>query len=59
MKLNSKTKNIAAKFGFNKDKEGLITRYLFEKKNWETHIYNTKNYILESAENKKKEQPLF
>lgn len=48
-------KKIRRRFGFNKDKEGLITRYLQEKEHWQTHIDNTKRFILEKAETKKKD----
>ncbi len=47
-------KKLSKVFGLNKDREGLITRYLNEKKNWESHIQNTKQYILKATENKKK-----
>ena len=39
-------KKLRKTFGFNKDREGLITRYLHEKHNWQKHIENTKKYIL-------------
>ncbi|NPA45098.1 MAG: hypothetical protein GXO49_06160, partial [Chlorobi bacterium] len=42
-------------FGLNKDREGIITRYLKEKNNWTPHLNNSKKYILNSAKNKKKE----
>lgn len=45
-------KKLSKLFGLNKDREGIITRYLNEKQNWETHLNNTKNYILNSAKNK-------
>ena len=48
-------KKLRKTFGFNKDREGLITRYLHEKHNWQKHIENTKKYILRSAEDKKKQ----
>jgi hypothetical protein len=43
---------IVRKFGFNKDREGLITRFLNEKEHWSSHIKNTKEFILESSQNK-------
>jgi len=37
------------KLGYGKDREGLIRRYFSESSNWESHLQNSKNYILESA----------
>lgn len=48
-------KKVRRKFGFSKDKEGLITRYLQEKQNWQSHIDHSKEFILKTAESKKKE----
>jgi hypothetical protein len=48
MKINKAYK----KLGYGKDREGLIRRFFNESKNWEAHLQNTKNYILESAQNK-------
>jgi len=48
-------KKLSRNFGLNKDREGIITRYLNEKDNWEVHLNNSKEYILNSAKNKKKE----
>ncbi len=48
-------KKFSKLFGLNKDREGIITRYLNEKQNWESHLNNTKEYILNSAKNKNKE----
>jgi hypothetical protein len=42
-------RKIRRKFGFNKDRDGLITRYLGEQKNWQSHLENTKSYILNSV----------
>jgi hypothetical protein len=47
-------KKITRKFGFQRDREGVITRYLNEKENWASHITNTKNFILESSSDKAK-----
>ena len=47
-------KKLSKLFGLNKDREGIITRYLTEKNNWDTHLINTKEFILSSAKNKKK-----
>jgi len=47
-------KKLSKLFGLNKDREGIITRYLNEKENWEVHIKNTKEFILKSAETKNK-----
>lgn len=48
-------KKILRKFGFSNDREGIMTRYLKEQKNWDSHINNTKKFILKSAETKKKQ----
>ncbi len=40
------------KFGFQKDREGLITRYLIERHHWETHLNLTKEFIIEESDNK-------
>ena len=53
--MKNKSKKLSRKFGFNKDREGLITRYLNEPENWKYHIDNTKKYIISSAKNKNKE----
>lgn len=49
------TKKLSKLFGLNKDREGIITRYLSEKDNWKSHLENSKKYILDSAQNKKKD----
>jgi len=54
LKNSISQKKISKIFGFNKDREGLIKRYLNEKDNWKNHLQNSKKYILKSAENKKK-----
>lgn len=48
-------KKLEKLFRLNKDREGIITRYLKEKENWEKHLNNSKAYVLNSAENKKKD----
>ncbi len=47
-------KKLAKLFGLQKDREGLILRYLNERDNWESHLQNTKSFILRSAKNKQK-----
>jgi len=47
-------RKILRKFGFKKDQQGIISRYIRESGGWENHIKNTKEYILKSAV--KKEQ---
>ena len=49
---------ILRKFGFKKDQNGIINRYLREKGGWETHLTNTKDVILHSSKNKEKESCL-
>ena len=56
MNKNTKTATgILKKFGYKKDREGLITRYLREAENWKLHTENSKKFIIESAKTKKKE----
>lgn len=38
------------KYGFVKDQKGILNRYLREKEQWEPHLLNTKNYILEEID---------
>ncbi len=47
-------KKIRRKFGFNSDSNGIIKRYMNEQKNWESHIKNTKDFIVRNAQDKKK-----
>jgi len=47
-------KNIR-KFGFKTDQQGIINRYIRESEQWQEHLVNTKNYIIESAKLKNKE----
>jgi len=35
------------KYGFLSDQKGILNRYLREKEQWEAHLLNTKNFILE------------
>ena len=37
------------------DQQGIIERYLKEAESWASHLENTKRAIIESAENKKKD----
>ncbi|MEA2041515.1 MAG: hypothetical protein U9N85_03045 [Bacteroidota bacterium] len=46
---------IIKELGYTKDREGLISRYINEKENWDAHLQNCKKIILQSAQNKKKE----
>lgn len=47
-------KRILGKFGFKKDQQGIMNRYMRESEAWEKHIKNTKEFILQSANKKKK-----
>jgi hypothetical protein len=47
-------KSIIKKFGYYKDQDGIINRYLREKSGWEIHLNNTRNFILNASETKKK-----
>ncbi len=46
---------ILRKFGFKKDQNGIINRYLRENGGWQSHLINTKNFIEHSAKAKEKE----
>ncbi len=50
----SKQKQILRKLGFSSDSEGILNRYYREEGNWNSHLENTKNFILESAKDKEK-----
>jgi len=56
MILNNKisSKKLGKLFGLNKDREGIIKRYIDEKQNWKKHLNNSKDFILKSTENKNK-----
>ena len=47
-------RKILRKFGFKHDQEGIINRYLREEEGWNEHLNKTKEFILQAAENKKK-----
>jgi hypothetical protein len=47
-------KKIFRKFGYFKDLNGIINRYLREINTWEDHLNKTKNFILRTGENKEK-----
>ena len=47
-------RKILRKFGFKKDQQGIINRYLRENGGWDSHLNNTKNFILKCSENKEK-----
>ncbi len=40
--------------GYKSDREGLLTRYLAQKSQWDYHLGRTKEFILKTAESKKK-----
>jgi len=53
--FQSNKKNLVKKkLGFFSDSDGILNRYLREKENWESHIQNTKKFILEASANKQK-----
>ena len=52
MEINNR---ILRKFGFKKDQNGIINRYLREKGAWETHLSNTKKFITDFTKNKAKD----
>ena len=45
-------KKMVRKMKFISDQEGIMNRYLREKKNWEAHLESTKQFILESFREK-------
>ncbi len=51
---NISQKKLSKAFGINSDREGIITRYLSEKNNWEVHLQNSKQYILDASKIKNK-----
>jgi len=51
---NISQKTLSKTFGINSDREGIITRYLSEKNNWEAHLQNSKQYILDASKTKDK-----
>jgi len=46
--------SIYKKMGFKADSEGMMKRYLNEGSNWDSHLENTKQFILKSAQTKGK-----
>jgi hypothetical protein len=42
------------KMGYLRDQRGIINRYLREGKNWEPHLHNTREFIMQSAKDKDK-----
>ena len=51
MEINNR---VLRKFGFKKDQNGIINRYLREKGSWKTHLSNTKKFITDFTKNKAK-----
>jgi hypothetical protein len=47
-------KSIIKKFGYYKDQDGIMNRYLRENIGWEVHLKNTRDFILQASESKKK-----
>jgi hypothetical protein len=47
-------KKIIRKFGYLKDQDGIMNRYLREAEGWATHLNNTKDFIVNSASEKGK-----
>ncbi len=43
------------KFGFSADNAGIMSRYLYEEENWNSHLQNTKEFILNNAADKQKD----
>lgn len=46
--MSRKLKKYSRIFGFNKDRDGLITRYFSESEHWHSHLQNSKDFILKS-----------
>ena len=47
-------KKILRKFGFKNDQQGILNRYIRESGGWDTHLQNTKDFILQSSKSKNK-----
>jgi hypothetical protein len=47
-------KKIFRKFGFYKDQDGIINRYLRETEGWDIHLQKTKKFIMKASVNKAK-----
>lgn len=47
-------KQILRKFKYKADQQGIANRYINQQENWASHLQNTKEFILESAESKNK-----
>ena len=45
---------ILKKFSFKNDQQGIINRYMRETENWDKHLQNTKEFIIQSTKQKKK-----
>jgi len=52
-------KKILKKIGFTSDQSGLINRYLSESENWDPHLINCRNFILECVNKHRPEQIAF
>ena len=50
--LASVDRKILKKMSFLSDQKGIVRRYKREKNNWDSHLENSKNFILKSIENK-------
>jgi hypothetical protein len=46
------TRKLLRRFGYKTDQEGIINRYLREEGGWNEHLEQTKNFILQAADNK-------
>ena len=46
------SRHVAGKMNFYSDQEGIISRYINEKENWDPHLANCKNYLISCLENK-------
>jgi len=51
-------RKIFKKFGYFKDQEGIINRFIRESGGWDSHLLNTKRFIEKSAENRAKSKVL-
>lgn len=49
-----KPERVKKKMGFYKDQKGIMNRYLREGEAWDTHLQNSREFIIQSSEGKKK-----
>ncbi len=58
-KQRNTQEKIISQMGFSVDQNGIFIRYSRESEEWESHLRNTKNYILKSVADKEKKSIVF